>query len=130
MDNDLAAEFDGSWRIEEMEQWNREAIDLLGPGFFAFGGDRFGQFRFIAVEGGMDCRYSDSSGRPRVDFSWRGEDDGRPKSGRGWAEVHADGTLHGRFYFHQGDESEFTATRSEVDLTERTSIRPGPRRRR
>ena len=39
----------GAWRIVEMDLWDAEAIDLLGPGFIKFGGDRSGRFRFIAV---------------------------------------------------------------------------------
>jgi hypothetical protein len=41
----------GAWRIVEMDLWDSEAIDLLGPGFIQFGADRSGQFRFIAVQG-------------------------------------------------------------------------------
>lgn len=112
-----------------MELWNREAIDLLGPGFFAFSRERLGHFRFVAVEGGLDCRYSRTGGRPHVEFSWVGEDDRDPTSGRGWAEVQPDGTLRGRFFFHQGDESDFAASRSETDLT-RSSISRRTRRAR
>jgi hypothetical protein len=41
----------GAWRIVEMDLWDAEAIDLLGPGSIQFGADRTGHFRFIAVEG-------------------------------------------------------------------------------
>jgi hypothetical protein len=29
----------GMWRIVEMDLWDRDAIDLVGPGFMAFGED-------------------------------------------------------------------------------------------
>lgn len=29
----------GRWRIETMELWDRDAIDLVEPGFIEFGGD-------------------------------------------------------------------------------------------
>ena len=46
----------GRWRIVEMELWDREAIDLLGPAFIEIGPDGQGRFRFIAVVGWMDIR--------------------------------------------------------------------------
>ena len=46
----------GKWRIAEMDLWDREALDLVGPAFIEFHRDLTGSFRFIAVEGWMDCR--------------------------------------------------------------------------
>ncbi len=43
----------GRWRILEMD---RDAIELLGPGFFEFSRNGTGRFRSIAVEGWMDRR--------------------------------------------------------------------------
>ena len=45
----------GRWRITEMDVWDQDAFDLLGPAFFSFDGKRSGSFRFIAVEGWMDA---------------------------------------------------------------------------
>jgi len=39
-----------------MEAWDRDAIELLGPAFIEFAGQG-GHFRFIAVDGYMDCRH-------------------------------------------------------------------------
>jgi hypothetical protein len=39
----------GRWRITEMELWDREATDLVGPAFIEFGEDETGNFGFIAV---------------------------------------------------------------------------------
>ena len=43
----------GKWRITEMDLWDQEAIDLLGPAFIEIKGEG-GQFRFIAVDGWID----------------------------------------------------------------------------
>jgi hypothetical protein len=43
----LAAPFQGKWRIAEMDVWDNEAIDLLGPAFIAFKG-REGEMRYRA----------------------------------------------------------------------------------
>jgi hypothetical protein len=101
----------GAWRIVEMDLWDPEAIDLLGPGFIQFGADRSGQFRFIAVQGWMDCHHGQRDGRPCVEFTWEGDDDGDPASGRGWAAPDKDDSLRGHIYFHLGDDSGFRAVR-------------------
>lgn len=104
----------GRWRIAEMELWDAEAVDLLGPGFIEFGRDGMGTFRFIAVEGWMDVRHGQRDGRAAVEFSWDGNDEGDPVSGRGWAVAEEDGSLSGRIYFHRGDDSGFRALRFGV----------------
>jgi hypothetical protein len=98
----------GKWRISEMDLWDQEAIDLIGPAFIETKGQG-GQFRFIAVDGRMNCRHGQRSGRPYVDFTWEGNDECDPASGRGWAKLNKDGTLTGHISFHQGDDSGFKA---------------------
>jgi hypothetical protein len=85
----------GRWRIMEMDMWDRDAIDLLEPGFIEFAGDGTGHFGFIAVRGWMDCRSTTREGRECVEFSREGNDEGDQVSGRGWATLAADGTLEG-----------------------------------
>lgn len=101
----------GRWRIEEMELWDPDAIDLVGPGFVEFKPDGSGTFRFIVVEGDIDGRFSERDGQARVEFSWSGTDEGDPVSGRGWADLMSDGALHGRLFIHFGDDSWFRASR-------------------
>ena len=100
----------GRWRIVEMDLWDRDALDLVAPAFIEFRADRTGSFGFIAVTGWMDCRNA-GSGSPNIDFSWEGTDEGDQVSGRGWAALQDDGSLHGRIYFHLGDDSGFRAKR-------------------
>jgi hypothetical protein len=103
----------GAWRIVEMDLWDAEAINLLGPGYIQFDADRTGHFRFIAVEGWMDCQSGRRDGRPYVEFTWEGNDKSDPASGRGWAALEEDGSLRGHIYFHLGDDSGFRAVRTE-----------------
>lgn len=102
--------FVGTWRIVEMELWDQNAFDLVGPAQFTFDKDDGGNFRFIAVEGDMDCCYGAKDGKPRVDFTWEGQDECDPASGRGWAFLDGD-IITGRIFFHGGDDSAFTAKR-------------------
>jgi len=90
----------GKWRITEMDLWAREAIDLVGPAFIEFK-DEGGQFRFIAVDGWMDCRHGQRDGQPSVDFTWDGNDEGDPASGRSWVLLRHDGSLTGHIYFRR-----------------------------
>jgi hypothetical protein len=68
-----------------MELWDTEAIDLLGPAFVEFADGQQGSFRFIAVEGWMDVRPTEVHGSGAVEFSWEGQDECDPETGRGWA---------------------------------------------
>jgi hypothetical protein len=102
---------EGRWRIVEMELWDRDAIDLVGPGFIEIRSDGTGSLRFIAVEGRMDIREIDRAGAPGIEFSWEGNDEGDAASGRGWATLSSDSSLSGRIFFHMGDDSSFNAVR-------------------
>ena len=90
---------------------DREAIELVGPGFIEFVHGGLGSFGFIAVEGWMDCRPIQTDRGPGVQFTWEGSDDGEPVSGRGTAILQDDGSLRGHIYFHLGDDSGFRAER-------------------
>ncbi|WP_229072226.1 hypothetical protein [Actinoplanes sp. DH11] len=95
----------------EMELWEADDIDLVGPAFIEIDPDLRGEFRFIAVDGGLDCRAVERTGRAGVEFSWQGSDEGDEVSGRGWAAVTDDGALEGRIFFHDGADSGFRAVR-------------------
>lgn len=105
----------GTWRLSEMELWDQEAMDLIGPAFIEFGQGGTGRFRFIAVEGWMDCRPGHRDGQACVEFTWEGQDEGDPASGRGWAAVQKDGTLSGHIFIHRADDSAFSAIRTSSD---------------
>jgi hypothetical protein len=72
----MASRIVGTWRIVEMDLWDRKAIDLVGPAFIKFNADGTGDFRYIAVEGYLDCRDAKRREPPRVDFMWGGNDEG------------------------------------------------------
>lgn len=54
----------GRWRITEMDNWDRETIDLVEPGFIDFDEDGLGSLGLIVVTGELDCRDADRDGRP------------------------------------------------------------------
>jgi len=99
----------GRWRIVEMGGWDRDAIDLVDPGFIEFARNGTGQFSFIAVRGWLDFRPAAQDGRAGVEFTWEGADEGDQVSGRGWESLVDDETIEGHVFFHLGDDSSFRA---------------------
>ena len=103
--------FVGSWRIVEIEMWERNDIDEQGPARIQFNRDGTGELRFLLVQGGIDCRFEMRDGRAFVEFSWSGFSEMDEACGRGWAELESDSRLKGRVFFHLGDDSAFAAVR-------------------
>jgi hypothetical protein len=104
----------GYWRIKEMEMWDPDFIDAEVPGYFHFDEDDGGEFQFGYVHGYLDCRYSMKNGKNYVEFSFDGNDEMDPTSGRGFAAIEGD-VIVGRLFFHEGDDSEFKAIRKEAE---------------
>ena len=107
----------GKWRIQTMEVWDKEFIDLNGPGYLAVEEDGTGSLNFGAVETDMDFRVESVGGLERLEFSFEGEDEGDPVSGRGWAKV-VGPEMNGRIYFHMGEDSAFFANKEQPQLKE------------
>jgi hypothetical protein len=103
--------FIGKWSIVEMEVWDQEYVNMEVPGHLTFKKDGTGHFQFGLVQGWMDCRVETVDGRERIEFSWEGQDELDPASGRGWAVIENE-ELRGRIFFHMGDDSGFEAKRS------------------
>lgn len=100
----------GKWRITDMEQWDKEYIDMMGPGHLTIKSDGTGLLQFGVVEAEVDCRLESINGDERLDFSLRGSEEGEEVCGRGWAVV-IGRNMKGKIYFHQGDDSSFTAVK-------------------
>jgi len=104
---------EGRWRITSMEQWDQDYVDEEEKGYFEFGPHNSGSFHFGYVQGIMDCRATLRDGIPRIDFTWEGNDESDEAQGRGWVVL--DGTeLKGEIFFHEGDDSEFRATKQNL----------------
>ena len=101
----LAEPFLVRWRIDHMDAYDQDYLDLVEPAFIRFDRGGSGEFGFGAVTGKLDCRYSQAG----VTFTWLGQDEMDDVSGRGHAEQRPDGTIAGHLYTHLGDDSGFTA---------------------
>ena len=91
-----------------MDQWDQDFVDAEVEGYFELRRDGSGDFQFGYVRGESDFRESVRDGEPCIEFSWDGNDEMDPAQGRGWAGLNGD-ELKGAIFFHQGDESQFTA---------------------
>ncbi len=105
-------EYLGRWRIVEMEKWDQGYIDMVVPGYILLEENDSGEFQFGPIFGSMECRIESFGDSERLEFSWDAEDEMDDINGRGWARVNKDGKLEGRLYFHDGDDSGFTAERN------------------
>ena len=91
-----------------MEHWDRDYIDLDGPGFIKIEKGGSGAMRFGAVEVDLDCISDPKAGEERIEFSFEGHNDADSCSGRGWVEIRS-GELYGMIFFHRGERSWFKA---------------------
>ena len=102
----------GKWRIDQMEAWDKDFLDLVEPAYILIG-ETSGEFAFGCVTGSFGG-VADSDA---IAFDWDGADEMDEARGDGWAELQDDGSLVGEITFHNGDESRFIARRWETSST-------------
>ena len=102
--------FRGKWRIVSTDVWEPASLDEFGLAHLTFGPGRMGELGFIAINASVDYRIGTRDRSPIVEFTWAGDDDGSPISGRGWAQKDPRG-LVGQLFIHEGDDARFVAER-------------------
>jgi hypothetical protein len=102
--------FRGRWRIVSTDVWDSDALDEFAPAQLTFGPGRRGELNLIAISASVDYRVGTHDGSPILEFTWAGDDEGNPVSGRGWARRDPHGLI-GRLFIHEGDEANFVAKR-------------------
>ena len=103
----------GTWRIAEMDQWDMDYIDMVSPGRIVIDKNGQGEIHFGTVDVEIDCRLEPDGENARLGFSFEGNDEGDPVSGRGWALVGGE-EITGHLFFHLGDDSGFKAKRQHT----------------
>jgi len=98
----------GRWRITWMEQWDQRFVDAEVEGFIRFDEDGSGEFQFGYVHGYLQYQVTEHNDKPAVVFTFEGNDEMDPCSGRGWAFRKGD-RIGGKIIFHNGDASKFKA---------------------
>ena len=108
----FAKAFVGRWRIVEMDVWDKDFLDLVETAHLTFKGAADGKIAFGALKGFLDVRYGTRDGSAYAEFSWQGNDENDPASGRGWVVLGTAGRLVGHFYIHNGEASGFVCDRA------------------
>ena len=78
----FAKAFAGRWRIVEMDVWDKDFLDLVETAHLTFKGAADGEIAFGALKGFLDVRYGTRDGSASAEFSWEGNDENDPASGR------------------------------------------------
>ena len=94
--------FQGKWRVVEIPDYD---MALLGA--YILFGKNGGEFAFDCLTGAIPgvCKGD------AVEFTWEGNDEMEPASGRGWAELKDDGSPEGEICLDNGDDISFIARR-------------------
>ena len=72
------------------------------------------KFHFGFVHVHMDCLLAANDGEPAVKWSWDGNREMDAAKSRRWAILEGE-ELHGKIYFHSGDDSAFVLTSNKCD---------------
>ena len=94
----------GRWRLVETDLWSDDVIDLLEPAYIELRADRLGSFVVGALQADLDYRVGERDGHAIIEFSWEGDDDGHPASGRGSAQLDAARAIQVKLFIHHGDD--------------------------
>lgn len=95
----------GQWRIIEMEVWDKDFLDLMGPARIGISASGQGEFSFGCVNGAFSALGVEDSLISR----WTGNDEMDEASGEITIDLEPDGSLTGEICLDHGDESEFRA---------------------
>ena len=87
----IVNQYIGRWKIIEMDMWDQDYINLVTEGHFTFSKDGSGNFQFGAVVGEINYTIEEFNKVERVEFSFEGQDENDPVSGRGRHGRRADG---------------------------------------
>ncbi len=101
-------EYHGWWRITETGTWVDDGLDILGPALLSLTGDE-DRLRMHCL---LAYVYAWPTGTG-VSFHWKGAWEYDPVAGTGTVRLDEDGRLEGRIRIKDGDESTFTAERSD-----------------
>jgi len=107
----MKASFPGKWIITEMEQWDKDYIDLEEEGYIEINKKGDGSFKFGLVEGQIDYVVENIGNEERLQFTWEGMDEMDTVTGRGWI-THKDKGPYGKLFFHLSDSSWFKAKKA------------------
>ena len=105
--------YEGMGHITAMEMWDEDSLTREVQAFIRIKRDGGGEFQFGLVSGRIDGEVVKTDGGERFEFTWGGNDECDPASGRGGLERTAQNGREGEIKIHQGDGSALTAKRAK-----------------
>lgn len=108
--------FAGTWHIDDMELWDEGYFNMEVQAYIKIRPDGMGDFQFGLVSGQLDGEVVEDGDEERFEFTWEGNDECDPASGRGWLKLEGKNSIEGKegkIKLHLGDSSEFSATRAK-----------------
>jgi hypothetical protein len=105
--------FEGTWHIYEMEMWDEDYFNMQVQAYIEIKRNRLGHFQFGLVSGYLDGEVVEYGGEERFEFTWDGQDENDPVSGKGWLVFRDENRLEGRIKLHLGDSSRSWARRAD-----------------
>ena len=105
--------FIGKWYITEMEMWDERAFNCYQQAYVTIKQNGMGEFAFCVVEAYMNGEIVNDGGEKRWKFTFEGNDEYDPVSGKGWIKLKNANTIKGKIKFHNGDSSKFWAERAK-----------------
>jgi hypothetical protein len=106
-------DFAGTWRIYEMELWDKEYLDMEVKAFIRIIENGEGAFQFGLVSANIDGKIVDYPNGKKLEFTFNGMDECDPINGSGWLRLRIKNIIEGEFRFHMGDSSGFLAERTK-----------------
>ena len=104
--------FIGTWHIYAMEFWSADYFNMEVQAYVELRADLVGAFQFGLVSGAIRGDLEGAPDRQRFVFTWEGNDEMDPASGRGWLRLKGKNELLGLIALHHGDRSRFKARRA------------------
>jgi hypothetical protein len=98
----FAKAFAGRWHIVEMDNWDRDFLDLVEETHLTFYGKSDGEIAFGALRAFSTSATARETVRPARSSHGKGA---TRMTGRGWVMIGTAGRLVGHFYIHKGDDS-------------------------
>lgn len=102
-------DFLGTWNIYKMEMWDEDYFNMEVQAYIKINDDKTGEFQFGLVQGELDGRIVRNGKKKKFEFTFEGNDENDPISGRGWIILKSKDEIEGEFIFHLGDSSLFNA---------------------
>jgi len=113
--SELSPSILGLWHILEMDGGEPKTQEISVRPSIRFNADGSGEFSFVRAQGILDHRLLHRDGKAGTEWTWRGNEGMSEVWGRGWAVLCPDRLLRGKFFIHQGRESEFVAKKARAD---------------